>query len=804
MAVKLLRDALPLIDSSRRFDREAAALGRLTHPNIARIYEAGRHRTESGIVLPYLAMEFVAGAPITQFVNEKRLDRDAIVRLAIKVASAVHAAHQQAIIHRDLKPANVLVGEDGEPQVLDFGIARFVDVDARTWRTTAGVLLGTPGYMSPEQAAGRLDEIDVRTDVWACGVMLFEMLAGRLPIDVSRVPLVEAIRRIEREEPARLASVAPQFAGDLDVIVMTALSREKAGRYASAAALADDLERFLRNETIAARPPTTLYRFQKFARRNRVGLAVVGIFIALALAAGGLLIQSNVSTRRERDRAENERDRAAAVSALLRQLVSAGDPNYGDRNVKMVDVLRAAQGRLDSLVGGRADVEADVRSALGEMFFGLGEYDRSHDLLTRALVLRERTGSINDVAGLTDQNALANTLRWLGKPEEARAVAQRVLTSSSARLGEAHWVTLTAREVIAGCAHDLQDLSMAETAYREASDACVNHLGVDHRMTLVTQTNYGNVLTDLGKYAEAEATYRRVIEARRRTHTERTLEGLTVQKNLASVMLELGRSEEALRALEQVAKDATEALGPGHDSTLRFLSSYSEALRRGGDADRALVIERDILDRRVASLGWSHEYTLTDALGYASALMRMKRFEEARDVAHRAVDETARSTDPDAVPALRIRLALASALSGLGKHAESRAIYDQVLPILRSKLGNDHQFVLIASNNFGLACIEAGDGPAAVAVLEPALARVLALNFAPMEPVLRRNLGNAYRLSKRFDDSERELKHAWDLSTQRGEVENQRKSAAGLAALYADMNKPDAATEWSVKATVPP
>jgi len=799
VAVKVLRDALPLIDSSRRFDREAAALGRLNHPNIARIFEAGRHRSDAGVTLPFLAMEFVDGHPITEFVRKRGLERDTIVRMAARVASAVHAAHQQAIIHRDLKPANVLVGADGEPKVLDFGIAQFTDSDARTWRTTAGVLLGTPGYMSPEQAGGRLDEIDVRTDVWACGVLLYQMLTGRLPIDVRGVPLVEALKRIERDEPTGLAAVAPHLAGDLAVIVMTALAREKSGRYESAAALADDLERFLRNETIAARPPTTLYRFQKFARRNRVGLAIAGVFVALVFVSTGLLIKSNITTRQERDRAKNERDRAEAVSTLMRQLVAAGDPNYGDRNVKMVDVLRAAEGRIASSVGGRVDVEADVRSALGEMYFGLGEYERSQAALNRALELRAAHGMQNDVATLTDQNSLANTLRWLNKPDEARTLAERTRATAQHALGEGHIVSLTAAEVLAGCAHDVQDLPTAEFAYRKTSDACLKHLGADHRLTLVVQTNHGNVLTDQGKYAEAEAIYRQVLDARRRNQTERTLEGLTVQKNVASVMLEQGRGDEALRGLEQVCKDATEALGAGHDSTLRFLSSFTEALRRGGDADRALVIEGDILNRRVASLGWSHEYTLNDALGYTSALMRIKRFEDARAIAQRAADEAARSPDPNAVPALRIRLALASALSGLGKHTESRTAYDQVLPILRAKLGEDHQFVLIAGNNFGLACIEAGDGPAAVAALEPVLKKVLAQQFVSMEPVVRRNLGNALRVAMRYEDSESQLLKAWELSTARGEIENSLKTAAVLADLYRDSNQPVKASEWSAR-----
>jgi len=800
VAVKLLRDALPLIDASRRFDREAAALGRINHPNVARIFEAGRHRTDSGSVLPYLAMEFVDGPTVTRFAQQQRLERDEIIRLAIKIATAVHAAHQQAIIHRDLKPANVLVGPDNEPKVLDFGIARLADGDARTWRTTAGVLLGTPGYMSPEQAAGRLDEIDVRTDVWACGVLLYELLTGRLPIDVTGVPLMEAVRRLEREEPIPLARVAPQHAGDLDVIVMTALAREKAARYDSAAALADDLERLLRNEPVAARPPSTLYRVQKFARRNRTGLIVTSLFVAMMLGGTILLAASYVAARRERDRAASERDRAQAVSALLRGLVDAGDTNHGDRNIKMVDALRAAETRITATVGMRPDVEADVRSALGGMYFSLGEYDRSHANFTRAIELRRGLGTDEDARLLADRNSLATTLRWQGNSAEARSLATQTLAIADRVLGPAHLVTLSAREILAACDHDDQNLVAAETGYRRTLAACVAHLGEEHPQTMITLANLAGVLGDMGQYAEALVMTERILAVHRNRGTLHTLEGLTARKNRATLMLEAGRSQMALQELEQVATEATTALGPGHDSTLRFLGDWAESLRRGGDTERALTIARDILDRRVATLGWSHEYTLNDNLTYASALLRARQFDKARTVAERGADESQRSLGVEHVLTHRHRLNIAAALSGLGRHNEARAIYDDTVPKLRATLGDDHQFTLVAINNLGLCCIEAGDGPAAVAALEPALDRVISLQFVSIEPVIRRNLGSAYRLSKRFDEAETQLTKAWDLSSARGETENALKTAAALADLFRDMQQPDRATEWTRRA----
>lgn len=341
VALKLLRSPLPLVDSAGRFERESQALGRIKHPNVAQILEAGVHRGESGIVMPYIAMEFVDGAPITQFARDRKLSRANIIEMMIKVASAVQAAHQQAIIHRDLKPANVLVDQTGEPKVLDFGIARIAGEDSplTSWQTTAGMLLGTPMYMSPEQAAGRLDEVDVRSDVWSLGVMLYELLSGRLPIDSANSSLTETLRKIESTDPVPLEKIDSSLKGDLNLVVMTALSRDKSQRYVSAQAFADDLQRVLDHEPIAARPPSALYRARKFARRHRISLAIACGFAAILVLSGVMIAQSAL-------RAARERDKANAVNQFLSNIISAVDPQTGDKNLTMLAALTAAEARI--------------------------------------------------------------------------------------------------------------------------------------------------------------------------------------------------------------------------------------------------------------------------------------------------------------------------------------------------------------------------------------------------------------------------------------------------------------------------
>jgi tetratricopeptide (TPR) repeat protein len=793
VVVKILRSALPLVDASGRFVREAVALGRLVHPHVARIYEAGLYRPAIGHPLPFIAMEYVDGPLITNYVKAKALRPDDVIRLLIKVASAVHAAHQQAIIHRDLKPANVLVGSDGAPKVLDFGIARLVDGDEQTWTTSPGILLGTPGYMSPEQALGAHDNaIDIRTDVWALGVLLYELLSGQLPIDVAGVPLPEVVRRIAQENPVPLGRVNKAFHGDLEVIVMKALAREKANRYDSVLAFSDDLSRYLRREPIEARAPTVRYRLAKFSHRNRLGLAVAGAFLVLVVGASGLLIKAYLDARRERDR-------ALAVSALLGDLIASSDPTFGNRDVKMVDVLHNVEARLEKSVGENAAVEADVRSALGSMYFGLGNYEKSRQMLERAVALRHTTGPTDHAALLRDQNQLATTLRWEGRSEEARILATENIAAARRKLGHSNRVTLTALEIHAGCLHDLQDLQSAEIHYRAMLADCDRYLPTHDELTLTAMVNLANVISDEGKYVEAENLQRRALAARHAKGEINTLPELTVRHNLATTLLEMGRAREAETALEEVVESADIALGAAHEHAMDFRSTLAEALRRQGKTDRALALDREIFERQLAQAGWANEYTHHRCYAYLSALLRAKHFDEALILGKMAATESQIAFGPAHTTYHRQRMLYAAALSGAGRFPDALAICREAVAFFQKSYGGDHRLAIIADNNLGICLIEAGQGAEAVEVFQSVLDRILKSGFDSMEPIARRNLGNAYRIADRFDDAEAELQSAWEQSRARGEIENAMKTAEILAELYDDALRPALADAWRTR-----
>jgi predicted Ser/Thr protein kinase len=301
VALKVMRPGMATPEGLRRFEYEAQALGRLQHEGIARIYEAGTDDAGCG-PQPYLAMELIRGRPLTAFADEKRLGLRERLALMVQVCRAVEHAHQKGIIHRDLKPANVLVEETGRPKVLDFGVARAVDRDAltATLRTDAGQLIGTLAYMSPEQAAANPEVLDTRSDVYALGVVCYQLLAGRLPHDLKGKGFPAALRAITDEDPAPLSSINQACRGDLNAIVTKALEKDKARRYQSAAELAADLERYLHDQPVTARSAGTLYQLGKFARRHKALVtAVVVVFLALAAAAAVSVLWAQAAWRAE-------------------------------------------------------------------------------------------------------------------------------------------------------------------------------------------------------------------------------------------------------------------------------------------------------------------------------------------------------------------------------------------------------------------------------------------------------------------------------------------------------------------------
>ncbi|MHC4994171.1 MAG: serine/threonine protein kinase, partial [Planctomycetota bacterium] len=321
VAIKLMKSGVASKSALRRFEYESQLLARLKHPGIAEVYDAGTHEAHDGSV-PYFVMEYIAGAKrITEYAQDKKLGTRERLKLFIEAASAVHHGHTKGIIHRDLKPDNMLVDSHGRVKVIDFGVARATDSDlaVTTLQTDIGQLIGTVQYMSPEQVEADPDDLDTRSDVYSLGVILYETLCGKLPYDVSKLKVYDATRVVREQEAMKLSTVDSTLRGDVETIVAKALEKDRDRRYQSAQELATDIQRYLNDEPINARPPSITYQMRVFARRNKgVMTGVAAVFVALLLGLAGMS-WLYVDTERARQAADAATMKAVAAEALAQQ-----------------------------------------------------------------------------------------------------------------------------------------------------------------------------------------------------------------------------------------------------------------------------------------------------------------------------------------------------------------------------------------------------------------------------------------------------------------------------------------------------
>lgn len=386
VAVKVLRFGWSR-ESRARFANESRVLAALRHPAIADIYETGVS-THAGIELPYIAMQLVAGKPVTEHARD--LPRECRIALFLQVCDGVSHAHQRGVIHRDLKPGNILVGEDGHAKILDFGIARLLD--EREWAfTIAGQPLGTPGSMAPEQLAG--GETDTRTDVYSLGVLLFEMLGGRPPFDLDGVPLAAAIGAIRSGPTPRLGALDPSLRGDLDLIVAKAMSPEPERRYSTAGELAEDIRRARRHEVILARPPSAGYQVRRFAQRHPALGSAAAVFLVMLVAVSIVSASLALHAQSHRRRAEQLQTEAESVSGFLLDLF-LGTPDVDQ--ISRLELLLRADRRLLLEPPSNPRVEAAIREYLGHGYLKLLETQRAAPHLARAVEIRRGLGTIDD------------------------------------------------------------------------------------------------------------------------------------------------------------------------------------------------------------------------------------------------------------------------------------------------------------------------------------------------------------------------------------------------------------------------
>ncbi|HZW09503.1 MAG TPA: serine/threonine-protein kinase, partial [Phycisphaerales bacterium] len=607
VALKVLRSGLASAAMRRRFELETEALARLQHPGIAQVYEAGAARV-GAVDQPYFAMELVEGVPLTEHARTAGLGVRPRLALVAEVADAVQHAHQRGVIHRDLKPGNILVTREGRPKVLDFGVARVADPAATGAHTATGQMIGTLAYMSPEQVAGDVAAVDARSDVYALGVILYELLALRLPLEVSDRAITEAARAIREEEPASLSTIDRSLRGDVDTIVRKAMDKDPQRRYQSASELGADIRRFLNEEPIIARPPSTLYQLRKFARRNKA--VVIGVAAVIVALAGGVvgtslgMVRAMHQERIARHAAETataaatearlEAEKASAAKNFLQSILTGSStPNEGiggglDLTVRQV-VTRAAVRARTELADAPA-VAADVFKTIGDTLLLLGDFEAAEEQLLLSLDAAQRFAPEPS----TPVSSAYTSLAWLeihrGNPvrgeelvRKALAVPEEILASDR----EGHSTMLT----MLGLALDTQGrYDEAASIWRESLGVAETYLSPDAEERMTAMNNLADHIATRGDLDAAAEMLAEVERVRRRTLGPLHPDYMTTLNNLAVYESRRYRFDEAKRLYDQLLESYARFYGPDHVILARLYGNYGTLLRRMSDfagAERA-------------------------------------------------------------------------------------------------------------------------------------------------------------------------------------------------------------------------
>ncbi|MBI4912170.1 MAG: tetratricopeptide repeat protein [Acidobacteria bacterium] len=599
VALKVIRGGAQLDPAQvRLFQREAQALARLRHPEIAGIYASGC--TPEGT--PWFAMELVRGETLELWLRRENthlpLGRSKValrLKLFVRLCEAVAYAHQRGIIHRDLKPSNILVsasspssGGNGSPgleiKILDFGLARVADADApNTLVTALGEVYGTLAYMSPEQFLGNPDEVDTRTDVYALGVILFEMLAGRLPLDMTGKGLVEAARIAGERAPPPLSrgwlgKGRPDQ--DLQTIVATALAKEPGRRYQSVTALGEDVARYGLNQPIAARPPSLPYQLRKMVARHQVGF---GFSVALALLVTGSAVAMGFLAARlkqERDRATEAVEVAEAVNRFLEETLGSADPVQGKaRDATVLDAIRHATNRIGPSLEGKPMVEARVRETIGVTYLDLGEYQEAEAMLKESVRIWKTNFGTSRVGIVYALNALGVLKTQTGKPAEAEALYREALAIQRAHRPSGSADELSARANIADILADRGALAEAEAMLREVIRLDRKLKDLPPENLVIHLNNLGDILRNMGRLGESEACFREALALARATANPLAP---ILGGNLGETLMDAGRLEEAEPLLEQAVAQGSATLGEKNQLVAKARVKWAALqLRRG-------------------------------------------------------------------------------------------------------------------------------------------------------------------------------------------------------------------------------
>jgi tetratricopeptide (TPR) repeat protein/tRNA A-37 threonylcarbamoyl transferase component Bud32 len=803
VALKLIKPGMDSRTVLARFESERQALALMDHPNIARVLDAGA--TDDG--RPFFVMELVKGIPLTDYCDQHRLGLPERLALFRQICSAVQHAHQKGIIHRDLKPRNILVeSHDGHPvpKVIDFGLAKAtsgLQLTEQSLFTAFGTVAGTPLYMAPEQASFNALDIDTRADIYALGVILYELLTGSTPIrreTIKQAALDEILRVIREVEPPTPSSristseALPAIAatrqteparlgrfvrGDLDWIVMKALAKERQRRYESAIALAQDLERFTSHEPVSAGPPTAGYRLRKFVRRNRPQVVAASLLL-LALVAGMVGTTLGLLEARRQERIavaqSREKERALLAEALQRgqaerrltQIEKANeilgsifkdlDPRNPEQEGKPLSALLGerldqATAQIEGEAIGDPLTVARMQMTLGDSLRGLGYAEKAIALYTKARATFAARLGPDHPDTLKSMDNLALGYHAAGKLDLEVQLLEETLARSRFKLGPDHPDTLTAMDRLAWGYHGAGKFHRALPLWEETLALRKAKLGPDHRDTISSMNILAVGYENAGKNDRALALYKETLEKARRGSDH--LLTVTIMGNLAPFYNFVGQFDRGLPLYEESVALSKSKLGSDHFKTLQHMRSLAFAYGKAGKSDRTLPLLEELLALKKAKFGPGHPATLGGMHDLACSYRDAGQLDRALPLFEETLVLRKVKLGPDHPDTVDTMDELARAYQAADKLDRALPLLEQALELRKAKLGHYHWKTLLNMRDLARAYQAAGKSDRVLPLLEEAL-RLRQAEFGPDDPpalVAMHDLACGYRDAGQLD-----------------------------------------------------